>query len=97
MSIPKLPQFETHQKEAFSIHFNDAEPGQCLVKEITIANAPVNAQGEQQFSVVFSSADPKVYEQGVYPVSHPELGDFDLFLVPIYGDDSEVHYEAVFT
>jgi hypothetical protein len=97
MSIPKLSEFESHQRDTFSICFDDQLPGDCQVKDINISSAPVNAFGKQQFSVVFTHPNPNVFEQGVYPVSHPELGEFDLFLVPVYGDEAEVHYEAVFT
>ncbi len=97
MNIPKLHQFESHQKDEFSIQFKQDQPDSCQVKEITISNAPANENGEQQFSVVFKNSDPTVFEQGVYQVSHAQLGDFDLFLVPVYGNDSEVHYEAVFS
>lgn len=97
MSIPNLQQFENHQQEPFTIHFNTENPGVCRVKEISVSKSPAKRDGGKQFSVVFTHPDPTVYEQGLYPVSHPELGEFELFLVPIYGDKSEVDYEAVFS
>lgn len=97
MKIPKLHQFESHQGDDFSIKFRQDQPDLCGIKEITVSNATPNEIGEKQFSVVFTNPDPMVYEQGVYQVSHAELGAFDLFLVPVFGDSSEVHYEAVFT
>ena len=97
MSIPNLEQFENHQQEPFTIHFNAENPGVCRVKEISVSKSPAKRAGGKQFSVVFTHPDSVVYEQGIYPVSHPKLGEFELFLVPIYGDDSEVDYEAVFS
>ncbi len=97
MNLPQLHQFESHQDDSFSIKFTQDQPDKCDIKEITVSNATPNEKGEKQFSVVFKNPDPMVYEQGVYRVSHTELGEFDLFLVPVFGNDSEVHYEAVFT
>ena len=97
MNMPKRQQFEQHQLDEFVIQFNADAAGSCRIQEITVSNATPNAAGEKQFSVVFNHPEPVVYEQGVYPVSHAKLGDFELFLVPIFGDDSQVHYEAVFS
>ncbi|WP_223787868.1 DUF6916 family protein [Marinicella meishanensis] len=97
MNIPSRQQFEQHQQDEFVIQFNAMANGSCRIQEITVSNGTPNALGEKQFSVVFSHPEPVVYEQGVYPVRHKQLGDFDLFLVPIFGDDNQVHYEAVFS
>lgn len=97
MTLPKLEDFKNHQQDDFSIQFTTEQDGVCQVKEVSVSKAPANDQGEQQFSVVFVHNNPVVFEQGVYAVNHHSLGAFDLFLVPIYGDEHGVHYEAVFT
>lgn len=97
MNLPKLEDFKTHQQDDFSITFTAGQEGVCQVKEISVSKAPANEQGKQQFSVVFVHNNPVVFEQGVYSVKNRSLGAFDLFLVPIYGDEEAVHYEAVFT
>ena len=51
------------------------------------------------FSLTFASRDVGVVPQQICRVEHPELGEFDLFLVPI-GPDREhggMRYEAVFS
>ncbi len=50
------------------------------------------------FSMVFRTAPGAViFSQGIYRMSCPELGTFDLFLVPIASDSTGVSYEAVFS
>jgi hypothetical protein len=49
------------------------------------------------FSLVFLGPQEPVLPQRTYPCSHDELGEFELFLVPIASDGSGTRYEAVFT
>jgi Domain of unknown function (DUF6916) len=51
----------------------------------------------EPFSLVFAGpADPRL-EQRVYRLRHPDLGAFELFLVPIgYDPEDGLLYEAVF-
>jgi uncharacterized protein DUF6916 len=53
--------------------------------------SPHARPGHPAFSLTFESSDPEVREQQIFALSHPELGDFDLFLVPI----GPRRYEAV--
>ncbi|TDR22427.1 DUF6916 family protein [Marinicella litoralis] len=97
MSLPDKELFEAHIDDVFEIDFDGQNKSQCHIKEINTSTAPMVKQNSKQFSVVFLTAGPQVYEQGVYAVSHAKLGVFELFLVPVFGDEKEVHYEAVFT
>lgn len=97
MNLPDQKTFESKQQDAFEIQFETDQTAACRIAEITTSQAPAVSREGQQFSVVFANESPVVYEQGVYPVSHPDLGEFELFLVPVFGDDKGVHYEAVFT
>jgi hypothetical protein len=49
--------------------------------------------GRAPFSLVFQGGPNPPVEQRIYRVGHDELGELDLFLVPIAID----RYEAVFT
>ncbi len=97
MSLPDQKSFEANQQDVFEIQFVDSQRSRCQIVEVTASKAPAANREGKQFSVVFSNESPTVYEQGVYTVSHKELGEFDLFLVPVFGDDKGVQYEAVFT
>lgn len=50
------------------------------------------------FSLIFHPADRNfTLPQQVYPLSHPQLGTLDIFLVPIRPDAGGNRLEAVFT
>lgn len=97
MRLPDQKTFEENKEGEFLIQFLPEQTVSCRIKEIVSSKVPSASQNSQQFSVVFSNEIPTVFEQGVYSVAHKELGDFELFLVPIFGDENGVHYEAVFT
>ena len=49
--------------------------------------------GRAPFSLVFQGGPNPPVEQAIYHVEHGELGELDIFLVPIAVD----RYEAIFT
>jgi hypothetical protein len=49
------------------------------------------------FSLVFLGPPAPVWAQQIYRVTHPSLGSFDLFLVPIGPEGEAMRYEAIFT
>ena len=60
--------------------------------DVTESAAP-GANRSAQFSIVFSGPSELILPQAIYELEHPELGAFELFLVPIAAG----RYEAVFT
>jgi len=52
-------------------------------------------QGMERFSIFFDG--PGTYlRQRVYHLEHDQMGEIELFLVPISGDQRGYRYEAVF-
>lgn len=50
------------------------------------------------YSLVFRGVPDRPLEQGTYTLVHREIGDVDVFLVPIGpADDGRYQYEAVFS
>ena len=52
--------------------------------------------GQQQFSIVFHGPTEVFLGQGLRLLRHEQLGQFEIFLVPIAQDEKGFHYEAVF-
>ena len=52
--------------------------------------------GMERFSAYFEGPGHIRLPQGIYSLSHAGMGEFELFLVPISGDESGFRYEAVF-
>jgi hypothetical protein len=55
-----------------------------------------DGQERRQFSLVFRGPAEPVLRQGSYGLSHQELGELELFLVPIGPDAEGMRYEAAF-
>jgi hypothetical protein len=51
---------------------------------------------QEQFSIVFRGPLDMFLGQGMRAFDHDQMGQFELFLVPIKKDDEGFHYEAVF-
>jgi hypothetical protein len=77
--------------ERFALVDGDSRVDLELV-EVTESAAP-GAERRTQFSIVFSGPADPILPQAIYRLEHPELGAFELFLVPIAAGS----YEAVFT
>jgi hypothetical protein len=57
--------------------------------------SPHARPGHPAFSLTFHASDSERLEQQIFALEHPELGQFDLFLVPIAQIEGGIAYEAV--
>lgn len=90
--------FEPLIHKQFDISFNNESSSKCELVEVKEINSQTLAHGQSRpFSLLLQTNDLNKYEQGAYNVVCDELEDFLLFLVPVYGDNEIVQYEAVFT
>lgn len=98
-----IDDFEKRIGETFQVTPQDGEPF-----ELELRRADASPYGEQEgeeaqkarerkpFSVEFHSRRNEHVPQQIFAVKHDDMGEFDLFLVPL-GPDAEGHrYEAVF-
>lgn len=51
----------------------------------------------QQFTVLFESELREPSPQGIYQIEHPQLGIFELLIVPVVSRRTRIDYEAAFT
>lgn len=51
----------------------------------------------EPFSIVFQSVNKEPIPQQIYRLSNEQLGDLEIFIVPIGQDEAGVRYEAVFS
>ena len=52
--------------------------------------------GMERFSAFFDGPGDVQLLQGVYSLTHDQMGEFEIFLVPIARDERGFRYEAVF-
>jgi hypothetical protein len=86
-----VDDFRPLQGDRFKIAPDGAEPFEVELVDVT--EIPREPGGRAPFSLVFQGGPNPPVEQRIYRVEHDELGELDIFLVPIAVD----RYEAVFT
>ena len=74
-------------------------PGPIELKLIAVTprkSEPHEQAGMERFSVLFSGPADIFLPQGTYRVTHPEMGEIYIFLVPLTPEDGTFKYEAVY-
>jgi hypothetical protein len=66
-------------------------------RESSSVSASPGGTTREPFSLTFAGPREPLLGQGTYTLSHPTLGEFDLFIVPVERDADGMRYEAVFT
>jgi hypothetical protein len=91
--------FIPHLNTIFTIHYGENETFQAELAEVsTLGDEPKNAAQRWSFALVFQVAGNEQYlVQQIYPVSHPILGQMEVFIVPLGPDGDYMRYEIVFT
>lgn len=51
---------------------------------------------QEEFTIVFRGPSNAFLDQGVRLFTHDQIGEFELFIVPIRQDEQGFYYEAVF-
>jgi len=64
--------------------------------EAQSVGAAAAGMSREPFSLTFGGPREPLLAQGTYRLAHGELGEFDLFMVPIGQDADSTRYEAVF-
>lgn len=72
-----------------------APDGTSQTLKLEAVKERINDEVQLAFTLHFLGTGP-VLEQFLFPLRHPVLGSFDLFLVPIQKKKHGVVYEAVF-
>jgi hypothetical protein len=73
----------------------DAGPEPYSIDLIEITNGHSSPR-QEHFALRFRGDRNQVFPQRIHPIRHDNIGEFDLFLVPISRDATGTLYEAVF-
>jgi hypothetical protein len=78
--------------------FEIAASGGRLVLQLSEARPWGSGAGTERepFALTFRGAPQLRLPQGIYKMSHAQLGEMEIFLVQIAGDQSNSTFEAVF-
>jgi hypothetical protein len=90
-------EFKQHLNTLFRLQVNAPKPIDLTL--VGVEARPGNTteeQGMERFSVFFSSSLEFLLPQSTYRLAHPEMGEFEVFLVAIGQEADGYRYEAVY-
>jgi hypothetical protein len=87
--------FQPYLNQTFRVDLMPATQLDLVLTECTAIGH--EGRGRQQFQVVFVGPMQPQLPQRIYRLLHPEMGELDIFLVPIGPNETGMRYQAVFT
>jgi hypothetical protein len=90
-------EFRQHLNTTFRVQVNAPKPVDLTL--VAVESRPSEAkeeQGMERFSVFFSGSPEFLLPQSLYRLVHPEMGEFEIFLVAVAQESTGFQYEAVY-
>jgi hypothetical protein len=89
--------FEAHLSSTFQVDYGGSAPLEITLSEVRLLE-PHPGPRDQPFSLYFNGPGSPLLPQQIYRLAHDQLGDLDLFLVPLgpHPKRGGMVYEAVF-
>lgn len=92
-------EFSQHVNSRYRLNVDVPQPIELELVEVkTYVNKdkPGEQGGMERFSLFFYGPSEIFLPQGTYPLTHSQMGDLELFLVPVARHERGFRYEAVF-
>jgi uncharacterized protein DUF6916 len=89
-----IGDFEPRKDESFVIRLPQ---GELALKLVQVRPLGDSGRAGGAFSLWFVSAPGPFLPQKIYPVEHPDMGQLDIFLVPLGPREAGNLYESIFT
>ncbi len=89
-------EFSKHLNTTFHVIFPDGQLDLELDEVKSYAKKAVEHQGMERFSLFFQGPIQPKLPQYSYTLQHDQMGEFEIFLVPVGRADRGFRYEAVF-
>lgn len=86
-------EFAKHLNSKFQIRIDES---QIVESELVEVSELLLSPRQERFSIIFRTSNDVFLEQGLRPLEHDAMGQFELFLVPVGRDQVGTYYEAVF-
>lgn len=95
--LPTEADFAKHINTNFRIELESLPSVELkLIAVMPRASEPHEQAGMERFSVVFSGPGEVFLPQQTYRITHAEMGELEVFLVPIGKESDGFRYEAVY-
>jgi hypothetical protein len=89
-------EFSQHLNTRFQLKLDDQKVELELVEVKGYLPQAHEQTGMERFSVFFDGPGSVRLPQRLYALAHEQMGEFEIFLVPISGHEKGFRYEAVF-
>ena len=89
-------EFSRHLNTKFRVNLDDNHVDLELVEVKSYMSKQNEQEGMERFSTYFQGPAEPHLPQELYAFSHDQMGEFDLFIVPIAKSEGGFRYEAVF-
>jgi hypothetical protein len=90
-------EYRQHLNTPFRVQVDAPKPIELmLVDVVSRPSDPTEEQGMERFSAFFSGSREFLLPQNTYRLAHPEMGEFDVFLVAVAEEPGGYRYEAVY-
>ena len=94
---PTQESFSRHLNTKFSVRLETPQPLELELVEVNGYKGDTGGQREmERFTAVFQGPPDAFLPQQTYPLRHEEMGDLDIFLVPVGRNEHGFRYEAVY-
>lgn len=91
--LPQHAAFAEQVNTVFRVYLDD---GNTIETKLIEVSDLLLSPRQERFAIVFRGPNETLLGQGNRRFVHDQLGEFELFLVPISQDDQGTNYEAVF-
>lgn len=89
--------FSRNVNTKFTVKVESGDPVEIELVEVAIRQNSANEHGRmERFSAFFSGPQSAFLPQQTYEFLHAEMGEMEIFLVPIGTDSKGFRYEAIF-
>lgn len=82
--------------ERFELAAPGGEPFELVLTSCDEASAPSGTGTRTPFSLVFHAPPERLVPQQICTLRHPQIGQFELFVVPLGPDEQGMGYEVIF-
>jgi hypothetical protein len=90
-------EFTKNLNTTFRVQLDGAKPIDLTLVAVTPRHSGANeAPGMERFSALFSGPPDLFLPQQCYRITHDDMGEFEVFLVPIAREKDGFKYEAVY-
>lgn len=97
MQFLQLNDFSSQLNQTFSLAVGTASMSLTLIEIQPLQNQIFPGQRRDPFCLIFQGASPITLPQQLYKISHPDIGEIEMFLVPIGVNPGGTLYQAVYS